>query len=400
MADANTNIKPTYSSSSGLSSSTQTSSEESVANSSEVSEDSSEEDSVVCSPERRKDDDIEITDIEEIHTRAISQKSRTYIDPATGFTVFTEYSHLKRGQCCGSVCRHCPYGWENVKHQNENGEIIRKQPKVRSGDKVNVKHLLDKIEAGNTTILQPAAEVVVTCRDKSIGNNPEKKRTSKKKRGKGGRSGGALTSKNVPYTRSGDAGTSMLITGERRSKDDLAFEAMGTVDELCSVVGVAHAELAIGTNEKDFDYGNLSEWLLDVMSRLFDIGSHIAKPTKHDVDDGNRFSSDGIGGGFDSDHIDALEECIDIMTEALPELNSFILPTGGRATTQLHVARCVCRRAERRILPLVKIRVSDPNAMSYLNRLSDFFFTASRFVNYCEGCDELMYKRHIRIECI
>lgn len=176
---------------------------------------------------------------------------------------------------------------------------------------------------------------------------------------------------------------------------------MGTVDELCSIVGTVHAELTIDIQEDK--YGNLSEWLLDIMSRLFDIGSHIAKPLKvikgEDIDNDdteNRFSPDGIGGGFDSEHIDILEDCVDVMTEALPELGSFILPTGGRATTQLHVARCVCRRAERRISTLVKIRVSDPNAMRYLNRLSDFFFTAARYVNYCEGRDELMYKRHFR----
>jgi len=354
------------------------------------------------SPKENRDinDDTEITDIEELHTLALREQSRTYIDPATGFTVFTEYSHLKRGKCCGSMCRHCPYGWENVKYQDENGKMVRKEPKVESGDKENVKRLLDKIESSDACI-ESMPEVIVACANKSCTLKGPEQKLEQKKHGKGGRSGGALTTKNVPYTRSGDAGTSVLITGERRSKDDLSFEAMGTVDELCSIVGTVHAELTI--DEQEEKYGNLSEWMLDIMSRLFDIGSHIANPLKvvdgEDVDEHNtenRFSPDGIGGGFDSEHIDNLEECVDVMTDALPELGSFILPTGGRATTQLHVARCVCRRAERRILPLVKIRVSDPNAMRYLNRLSDFFFTAARYVNYCEGRDELMYKRHFR----
>mmetsp|Transcript_19221 Transcript_19221/g.21792 ORF Transcript_19221/g.21792 Transcript_19221/m.21792 type:complete len:626 (-) Transcript_19221:86-1963(-) len=237
---------------------------------------------------------------------------------------------------------------------------------------------------------------------------------------KGGRHGGRYTTKNVPYTRSGDKGTSVLLTGERRTKDDDAFEAMGTVDELCSVVGVAHAELSridsqicqpSGNNNDSgvVDYGELNDWLLDIMSRLFDLGSHVAKPRKKNVeednddtddddndDDDTLFEADGVGGGFDKEHIDILEDWIDILTEVLPELTSFVLPTGGPASAQLHVARCVCRRAERRVLPLVRQGICDPNALQYLNRLSDFLFTAARWTNYCEGREEIQYMRHFR----
>lgn len=191
---------------------------------------------------------------------------------------------------------------------------------------------------------------------------------------------------------------------------------MGTVDELCCVVGTVHAELMASTSDVDAKkYEELAEWLLDVMSRLFDCGSHIAKPPKlkskseeeDDDDDDDEsdsdaaddepiFKSDGVGGGFDADHVERLEEWIDVMTDKLPELTSFILPTGGRASAQLHVARTVCRRAERRTVGLVQDGVCDPNVLRYLNRLSDFFFTAARWTNYCEGQEEIQYRRPLR----
>jgi ATP:cob(I)alamin adenosyltransferase len=200
-----------------------------------------------------------------------------------------------------------------------------------------------------------------------------------------------LTSKNVPYTRGGDKGSSSLLTGERRSKSDDAFEAMGTVDELCSVVGVCHAELkAAGIK------GPLEEWTLEIMSRLFDIGSHVAKPRKTDSEETRQFTADGVGGGFDERHTEELEDWIDVMTEQIPELTSFILPTGSKAAAHLHVARTVCRRAERRVVPLVDASVCDPNALRYLNRLSDFFFTAARFLNHKQGCEEILYRKPSR----
>lgn len=356
-----------------------------------------------------------IPDIEEIHTLAIQAKSKTYIDPATGFTVFTEYAHLKRGKCCGNVCRHCPYGWENVSYK-KGGELIRREAKVKSGDTAGAQLLVDIIESGNyhySAHTLPTSTSATTCNmnnNNETENNPSMKATNGATSiiysGKGGRKGGKFTAKNVPYTRTGDQGTSMLLTGERRSKDDISFEAMGTVDELCSVVGVAHAEMLATIKSSDgenaIEYGELDEWLLETMSRLFDLGSHIAKPRRRDLqqceenDDEKPFTPDGIGGGFDEVHIVVLEEWIDIMTEQLPELTSFVLPTGGKASAQLHLARCVCRRAERCVVPLVKEGVCDPNSVQYLNRLSDFLFTAARWTNFCEGKEEVQYRRYFR----
>lgn len=389
-----------------------------------------------------------IDDIEELHKNAMLKGSTTYVDPATGFTVFTELAHLRRGKCCGNMCRHCPYGWENVKG-HEGSAPPKKEGKIKSGDMASARKLLNKLseEAAvasgakskafvssgviktrpndeyveevatniESCILSPPARARVANDDPII--DDEKKSDSPetisiKAAGKGGRHGGLSTSKNVPYTRSGDAGTSQLFTGERRSKTDITFEAMGTVDELCCVVGTVHAELMASTGDVNAEkYGELSEWLLDVMSRLFDCGSHIAKPPKlkskdeddnsdddndSDADDEPVFKSDGVGGGFDAEHVERLEEWIDVMTDKLPELTSFILPTGGRASAQLHVARTVCRRAERRTVGLVQGGVCDPNVLRYLNRLSDFFFTAARWTNYCDGQEEIQYRRPLR----
>jgi ATP:cob(I)alamin adenosyltransferase len=319
-----------------------------------------------------------ILEIEEIHKIACQQGSATYIDPKTGFNVFTEISHLKRGTCCGNQCRHCPYGWENVPDTN-----LRRAAKVQSGDRKAIEARLHEIQVGTSK---------QACSSSAVDNEPGKPTANSQAKRTGGRHGGNLTSKNVPYTRGGDKGSSSLLTGERRSKADDAFEAMGTVDELCSVVGVCHAELkAAGIKA-----GPLEDWTLEIMSRLFDIGSHVAKPRKVDGDETRQFTADGVGGGFDERHIEELEDWIDIMTEQIPELTSFILPTGSKAASHLHVARTVCRRAERRVVPLTDASVCDPNVLRYLNRLSDFFFTAARFLNHMQGCEEILYRKPTR----
>lgn len=305
----------------------------------------------------------DIEDYMALHERALEQGKTTYQDPATGFTVFTELLHLKRGTCCGNSCRHCPYGYENVPLQNQTPAMRATPSKVVIPGESQRNDTRATAKAMAQAILNMAANNTATTT--------------------------TTTTKNVPYTRTGDQGTSQLGTGERRSKDDCNFEALGTVDELCSVVGLVHAHL----NDKRNNFASsnkldaVSTQLLEIMSRLFDIGSHVAKPSTH-------FEANGIGGGFDAHHIEDLESWINEMTNALPELTSFILPTGSPAAAQLHVARTVCRRAERRMVPLVTDHETcDPNALKYLNRLSDYFFTAARFVNACQEYLEIQYQR-------
>jgi cob(I)alamin adenosyltransferase len=335
---------------------------------------------------------VAVADIEDIHRRAILDKQSTYIDPHTDFTVFTELAHLKRGKCCGNQCRHCPYGWSNVRGVND--ASAKDNARAISGDRAGTARLVRRILDGTYYEEDERHRDEIAHQEsteESAGSNAiQGARTNVEGQGKGGSAGGTLTSKNVPYTRKGDAGTSQLFTGERRSKDDVLFEALGTVDELCSIAGVVYA--ALNTSETSpTAYGDLPEQLLDVMSRLFDVGSYIARSAPRDLQGAPK--NDGENSGFDSRHTAVLEEWIDTMTDKLPELLSFIIPTGSPASAQLHVARTVCRRAERRMVPLVRDEGTvDPAALAYVNRLSDYFFTAARYVNYCDGRDEVQYK--------
>ena len=349
---------------------------------------------------------VAVADIEDVHRQAILDKQSTYIDPHTDFTVFTELAHLKRGKCCGNQCRHCPYGWSNVRGVDD--ASARDNARAISGDRAGTARLVrrildgtyyeederprDEIAHQESTAESAGSNAIDALRTTRSINDAQSQgaKPFAKGQGKGGSAGGTLTSKNVPYTRKGDAGTSQLFTGERRSKDDVLFEALGTVDELCSVVGVVNAALNSSRTSPAL-YGDLPEQLLDVMSRLFDVGSHIARPIPRDRQDAPK--KGGKYSGFDPRHTAVLEEWIDTMTDELPELLSFIIPTGSPASAQLHVARTVCRRAERRMVPLVHDEGTvDPAALAYVNRLSDYFFTAARYVNYCDGTDEVQYR--------
>jgi cob(I)alamin adenosyltransferase len=391
-------------------------------------------------------------DIEDIHRHAILNHQTTYIDPITNYTVFTELAHLKRGICCGNVCRHCPYGYINVRRPipiDDTTTQRRNMPRAVSGDQIMTSRLVDRImngtyyneneeendeeneEASSTADANKStSSTTTTTLSQSIATS-NKQSTILVGSGKGGYDGGTFTNKNVPYTRKGDTGTAQLFTGECRSKDDALFDALGTVDELCSLVGLVHDHLTTTTtitaeaetaesSSNNNKYGELPNQLLDVMSRLFDVGSHIAKPTPpqqlqstHNATTSS--NSNNNYSGYDFSHSTTiLEEWIDNMTNELPELLSFIIPTGSIISSQLHVARTVCRRAERCMVPLViaaaksqhlkdddddddddnekNKRTIDPDALAYVNRLSDYFFTAARYVNYCDGIDEVQYR--------
>ena len=358
---------------------------------------------MISSMNNNNDDDnnSNLTDIEDLHNIAVSKLEQTYIDPATGFTVFTEVAHLKRGKCCGNMCRHCPYGWENVRGVRKDGSspITEGIPvkKLMSGDKVMAKALLNQCTISGIKFKdkdmyerdlddgkkEDDSDVVLTENGGCCKSNEYSTSSSSSRR----------TTKTVPYTKKGDKGEAQLFTGERRHKSDLAFEALGTVDELCTFVGVAHSFI-LDSKEK---YGPLNEQLLDVMSRLFDLGSCVATPRLP----GQKSSAKTRLISFDEGHVEDLEKWIDDLTDRMPELRNFILPTGGKASAQLHVARTVCRRAERRVAEVM----AHPGASSsynfehadiclrYLNRLSDYFFTAARWTNFCEDSDEILYKR-------
>ena len=182
------------------------------------------------------------------------------------------------------------------------------------------------------------------------------------------------------YTKTGDKGTSSLFTGERRPKSDPIFDALGATDELSSHIALAK-EYAL---ESGHPY---PERLSRVQCVLQDIGSLVATPKSSARD--AHLKRVGIG----PELVKELEEWIDEYTAELPPLENFILPGGGKASATLHIARMVCRRAERAMAPLVKDGETEKEALIYLNRLSDFLFTAARLAAKTDGRGETIYIR-------
>eukprot|EP01113_Clastostelium_recurvatum_P013116 TRINITY_DN16883_c0_g1_i1.p1 TRINITY_DN16883_c0_g1~~TRINITY_DN16883_c0_g1_i1.p1 ORF type:complete len:204 (-),score=47.16 TRINITY_DN16883_c0_g1_i1:285-896(-) len=184
------------------------------------------------------------------------------------------------------------------------------------------------------------------------------------------------------YTRTGDGGQSHLYTGQRRSKSDAIFEALGNVDELNANLGVAREHIQIAGNQQ------VLAMIEEIQSILFDIGANIATPGS------SATSAQKERMAFSDAHLPRLERWIDETDAALPPLKNFILPCGGLASTHLHVARAVCRRAERSLVPLLECGDLSPGVQSYMNRLSDFLFVAARNAAAFEKREEVIYKKH------
>ncbi|KAJ3149222.1 hypothetical protein HDU89_003938 [Geranomyces variabilis] len=184
------------------------------------------------------------------------------------------------------------------------------------------------------------------------------------------------------YTRTGDKGTSSLYTGERRPKDDDIFEALGTTDELSSLLGLA---IAYSTDAKN----GLEAKLQKVQCLLQDIGSNVATPRSNASDAKLVRTTFDVNGTL----VAELETWIDTLDAELPPLKNFILPSGGKAASTLHVARSVARRAERTVVPIVAAGFADESTVKYLNRLSDFLFNAARFAAKHEGQVETIYRK-------
>uniref|UniRef100_A0A671SCY8 Corrinoid adenosyltransferase MMAB n=1 Tax=Sinocyclocheilus anshuiensis TaxID=1608454 RepID=A0A671SCY8_9TELE len=170
------------------------------------------------------------------------------------------------------------------------------------------------------------------------------------------------------YTKTGDKGFSSTFTGERRPKEDHIFDALGTTDELSS-------------------HNVWDKWLENIQCVLQDVGSNIATPQSSARDSHIKKTM------FSSQAVIELERWIDLFTEELPPLTNFILPSGGKSSAALHVARAVCRRAERCVAPAVRSGETDPEVAKYLNRLSDYLFTVARYAAMKEGKGETIYKR-------
>ena len=173
---------------------------------------------------------------------------------------------------------------------------------------------------------------------------------------------------NKIYTRTGDDGTTGLGSGERRKKYDLRVAAYGTLDEANAAIGIARLHTA---NDVTFDAA-----LSRIQNDLFDVGADLCTPGKGRGPDGARLT-------VTQAQVDWLESEIDRLNDELAPLKSFVLPGGSPAAAYLHLARTICRRAERLIAELKDKRgelVGD-EVLKYVNRLSDFLFVASRYAN-------------------
>jgi cob(I)alamin adenosyltransferase len=175
------------------------------------------------------------------------------------------------------------------------------------------------------------------------------------------------------YTKSGDDGTTGLGDGSRRPKDHLRVESYGTVDELNAVIG-----LLIASNDDLPE----REFLVHISNDLFDVGADLCVPISEQETEGKSLR-------VVQSQVDKIEQAIDRLNENLPPLTSFVLPGGTKAAAWCHVARTVCRRAERRVVSLSKNEPLNPLILIYLNRLSDLLFVLGRVYNDCGRADVL-----------
>lgn len=174
------------------------------------------------------------------------------------------------------------------------------------------------------------------------------------------------------YTKTGDKGMTSLIGGKRVPKNSARLESYGTIDELNSCLGMIRSF--------SLDEQVVNE-LVEIQSRLFDVGGNLATdPEAENIK---------IPLGVTEKDIALLEAGIDRMDEEVPPMRNFILPGGSQAVSSCHIARTVCRRAERRILDLSEEAEVDGLVMKYVNRLSDYLFVLSRKIAFDEGVEEM-----------
>ena len=176
------------------------------------------------------------------------------------------------------------------------------------------------------------------------------------------------------YTRTGDDGTTGLFGGNRIPKDDLRIDSYGTVDELNSFIGrlLEHKEMS-----------DHLEFFREIQSDLFTIGSHLAT-----IDEKMKQKLPSLN----PENIEKFEKWIDEANENIPQLRNFLLPGGAPSVADAHVARSVCRRAERRVVALSRVESIDLEIVKYLNRLSDLLFTTARLLSFLSNTDEIEWK--------
>lgn len=186
-----------------------------------------------------------------------------------------------------------------------------------------------------------------------------------------------MAAKSNLYTRTGDSGDTSLVDGSRIAKDSLRLNSYGTIDELSSQLGVVAASEGVPQEIKS--------QLQTIQNELFNIGSYLATPQPSDRQSNCKSLAD-------NKPIEIMESWIDNADEQTPKIRAFILPGGHFAAAQAHVARTVCRRAEREIIALSRNEHVDPNVIRYINRLSDYLFAIARLLNFINNVEEIVWK--------
>lgn len=194
---------------------------------------------------------------------------------------------------------------------------------------------------------------------------------------------GGILSKRI-YTRAGDKGETGLLSGERIDKTDARVEAYGTVDELGTTLGVAKVHAS----------KRVADYIHGIQQKLFLVNAELATNLDSlDADDPMRDLK-----RITKQDVDFLEQVADELSEELPLLTNFVVPGGTKGAAFLHVARTVCRRAERRIVQFAKIQPVNQDLIKYINRLSDLIFVMARYENLAEGeGDELISRDGTRM---
>lgn len=182
------------------------------------------------------------------------------------------------------------------------------------------------------------------------------------------------------YTKTGDTGTTALFGGTRVSKHHIRIESYGTVDELNSHIGLV----------RDQEINSLyKEVLIEIQDRLFTVGAILATPPEKETLKNGEKRLQNLG--IIASDIEFLEQEIDKMEESLPPMTHFVLPGGHTTVSYCHIARCVCRRAERLAVHLNDIEPTDELVIKYLNRLSDYLFVLARKLTFDLKADEVQW---------
>lgn len=179
------------------------------------------------------------------------------------------------------------------------------------------------------------------------------------------------------YTGTGDTGTTSLVGGSRIKKNSIRLEAYGTVDEFSSCLGTILSDTICPEEVKG--------QLLKIQNMLFNIGGYLASEVPA--------NTKPAVWSLNADHIERLEEWIDSLDGQTPKVNAFVLPGGCMLSAKAHVARTVCRRAERRILDLADEEYVDSLVIRYFNRLSDYLFIMARYFNFINGVGEITWHK-------